>query len=591
MKRAACIVILMLLCCSCMHAQTIELQERIATTLQKIATTKEDTSKLKLYIELSFSLAGAATVNEPVFEDEAISLAEKLSNSPDKKISGYGVRGNAALKTGLGLNHWRSGRFDKALQYHFDALKIYKALGETRHIEELTINIGQDYADKGSYSEALHYFRIALDLYKQSGNLSQQAACYLFFAFVYGSMGNSGESAKWNYEALKIFEKLGDQYAATIAASNLAGNYVELKKYDEALMFYNRSLEVLKKNKDEINRAGVYCSIGNLYETLGNYVEAFANYMMALDIGREIHDGYCLGQAYEYIAGYYIKRGNMDSALTNLFASEKAYMAVGNLQSGANICCRIGDLYLGFHDYKNAKAYFNKAVTVSEGLDNLHVLGEYYQGIQSVDSAGGDWKNAYTHFRKYIFYSDSASGIENSEASIQTVLQYEFDKKEAAAKAAQEKTDIKQRNFRNSVMGGAGFLFILVLVLFNRYRFKQRANKSLQTAYINLQTAQQQLIEAERKATFGEMATRMAHEIQNPLNFVNNFSALTSELVEEIATAHDAAERQEAIHLLKQNLMKIGEHGKRASVIVKQLQEHTNEGTIHAFFENDKFVG
>lgn len=107
-------------------------------------------------------------------------------------------------------------------------------------------------------------------------------------------------------------------------------------------------------------------------------------------------------------------------------------------------------------------------------------------------------------------------------------------------------------------------------------------NQSLE----NLKEAQQQLIKSEKMAAFGSMATRMAHEIQNPLNFVNNFSELSKDLVDEIVSSKTEEEKNDAAKTLIDNLEKINQHGKRASSIISQLQEHSNKGTAHEFFES-----
>jgi len=110
-----------------------------------------------------------------------------------------------------------------------------------------------------------------------------------------------------------------------------------------------------------------------------------------------------------------------------------------------------------------------------ESVPTLPILEGYYSGVQVLDSARGDWQNAYMHFRQYIIYRDSLYDEKNTKASMQTVLQYEFDKKEANAKAEQEKKDIEQRNIRNSISAGlAGALIFLVVV----YRQRNKVSKA-----------------------------------------------------------------------------------------------------------------
>lgn len=108
---------------------------------------------------------------------------------------------------------------------------------------------------------------------------------------------------------------------------------------------------------------------------------------------------------------------------------------------------------------------------------------------------------------------------------------------------------------------------------------------SEQAAYKKLEETQEQLVKSEKMAAFGIVATRVAHEIQNPLNFVNNFSLLSDELIEDINSSTNEEDKKENIALLKINLKRINENGNRASVIVKQLLEHINKGTTNEYFE------
>jgi len=102
-----------------------------------------------------------------------------------------------------------------------------------------------------------------------------------------------------------------------------------------------------------------------------------------------------------------------------------------------------------------------------------------------------------------------------------------------------------------------------------------------------LRTAQDRLVQTEKLASLGQLTAGIAHEIKNPLNFVNNFSALSAELIDELNDAlkptdlddKTRAEIDELTHMLKGNLEKVVQHGKRADSIVKNMLLHSREGS------------
>jgi len=138
----------------------------------------------------------------------------------------------------------------------------------------------------------------------------------------------------------------------------------------------------------------------------------------------------------------------------------------------------------------------------------------------------------------------------------------------------------------NFGLAGAMFGFIGVSFgLYSQYKKKKKANAKLEIAYKELSDTQEQLLRSEKMAAFGVMAGRLSHEILNPLNFVNNFSEMSREIIDEMKNPENATDLDENLQALNENLLKINEHGKRATSIVKLLQEHTTKGTAHEFFE------
>lgn len=110
----------------------------------------------------------------------------------------------------------------------------------------------------------------------------------------------------------------------------------------------------------------------------------------------------------------------------------------------------------------------------------------------------------------------------------------------------------------------------------------KEARKKAEDTLVELRATQKQLIQSEKMASLGELTAGIAHEIQNPLNFVNNFSEVSTELIDEMKAELANGNQPEALEIaddLKQNLEKINHHGKRAGDIVKGMLEHSRTST------------
>ncbi len=155
---------------------------------------------------------------------------------------------------------------------------------------------------------------------------------------------------------------------------------------------------------------------------------------------------------------------------------------------------------------------------------------------------------------------------------------YFYEKEIKVLPIAIDKTKVFEY-YLTSIVGEFISIFILIMIFHN---FKNRAVNSLIEINENLKKTQAQLIQSEKLASLGELTAGIAHEIQNPLNFVNNFSEVSNELIQELKveklkvnSERDEKLEDELLNDISSNLEKINHHGKRAGDIVKGMLQHS----------------
>jgi two-component system, NtrC family, sensor kinase len=525
-------------------------QDRIDSLLGQLPKANEDTNKVKLLIDLSHTCYSINPDKGLNFGKQALALAEKL----DWK------KGMAnATRTIAGNYGYGKSDYAMALKYSLESLQQFKEIGDKTGTARILGDIGVVYWYQSDYPNALNYYFNALRINEEIGNKADMAATLCNIGIVYNSEKEYEKALEYITKANKIDEEIGNKSGIASNVGDIGELYLNLSNHGKALEYTLKSLQLFKELGDKNGIARSLGNIGTVYSEQKNYSKALEYYLEALKISREL--GLKVGIA--------MNLGNIGST----------YLQIAK-DSGTSK-----------HDLttlQEAKAYTDTAIIICKEIGDLNTLIANYKRLSEIQMLLGDNRSALESYKNYALFKDSVFNIEKDKKLTETAMQYAFDKKQAAARAEQEKKDIRQRNIRNSFIAGAAVLLLLLIALINRYRYKQKANKELAAAYENLKNTQQQLVQSEKMAAFGVMASRMAHEIQNPLNFVNNFSELSRDLAHEIISPGSEEEKKEAAQDLISNLEKINHYCNRASSIINQLQEHARSGTAQQFFEEEK---
>jgi signal transduction histidine kinase len=207
-------------------------------------------------------------------------------------------------------------------------------------------------------------------------------------------------------------------------------------------------------------------------------------------------------------------------------------------------------------------------------LRDYELLADLYTRI-------GDYKNANTAFIRFIELQKALQADKAKYATLSFETEQQIAANELALTNSRNEAELAATS-RNYSIGIAALLVLLGLGIFARYRNQKKTNLALGKAMSELKASQTQLVHAEKMASLGELTAGIAHEIQNPLNFVNNFSETSKELLDEMKTALAAGDHAEATAIaddVMKSLEKINSHGKRADSIVKGMLQHSRSST------------
>jgi len=455
-------------------------QERIDSLKTELKIIKADTGKVNISNDLcrQFWQSGDYLAAQKYAQD-ALIYAQKIKYP----------KGEAEAYRNIGNIYNDRGNYQKALDDHSAALKIYEAIGDSNGIAACYNNIGNVFYGRGNYSEALKNYFSALKINKETGNKNWSAINYDNIGGIYYLLGNYPEALKNYLAALKIYEddssgSAEDKNEIAAAYINVGTVYSAQKNNTEALKNYFAALKINEGTGNNNGIATAYNNIGSVYHAHYNYSKALKNYFAALKIIEHISTGSIgdksgIAAAYNNIGAVYYARGAYAEALKNYFVSLKTNEATGDKYGTALYYNNIGLAYVKLNQVKESKTWLRKGLNMSMQIGAKEWIKESYRGLASADSAQGNYNAALENYKMFIRYRDSIYNEDNTKKLTQAAMQYEFDKKQMAdsLQSAQVQALAAERLKKQQTYTAMGAGLVVLLLGFSGLVF--RNNKKL----------------------------------------------------------------------------------------------------------------
>jgi signal transduction histidine kinase len=442
------------------------------------------------------------------------------------------------------------------------------------------LRIAEAYSQKG--------FTLAAKIGYGDGKL----LCALSLGFIKVRTYDHAKALQLLFEAKEYAESHGKFAEQAKAISYISSIYALNKDYEKALKYMQQAKSIQKNHRISEASNPINLPLGVIYRDMGNVDSALTCFQKAFELQTSNELPYISSTAF-YLADLYAKMGQPEKAFQyyrkcifysthfrNDYALPRAQLGLAKLFE------KMGKL--------DSTIYYSKKV-LTNNTENPY----FYMTAFGAATLLAEIYNKDQRPNEALKYYKIASTAKDSLFSIDKMRRIEkimFEEKDREM-VLQRQLEANRLAFQNQIRlySLSGILVTILVILFIVYRNnhqKQKANARLQeqkekveSALSQLRATQAQLIQSEKLASLGELTAGIAHEIQNPLNFVNNFAEISVDLAKEINEEidKDPIDKEfvkELMGDLTQNQQKINHHGQRASAIVKGMLEHSRSRDV-----------
>ena len=517
----------------------------------------------------------------------------QLERANDYNLKAISLADSISFEKGLAeANRCRGVIFSfkkdtSGLHYLEKALTLFRQLNDKRGIAATLNNQGGFYVDKGEYAKALDVMTESLSLFTELHDLEAIGAVTNRMGVIYEEQSDFAAALDYYLKALAIRQQIGDKPGTAFSLTRVGNMYAKLNQLPQALDYYQQAYALSKTLGRNQNLSNVSIAIGDLYKKQGNYKEALNYYNISFKAEEEFGGKDGVSVSSQRLGELYLLQRNYDHALFN-FQRALDITNKNDLSKSAPILYSISKVYYEKGDYAKAKENANRSLEIALKNKKYASAKDASLMLSQVYAAEDDYQKAYQYRLQYDGAKDSVLNEDLNKRLASLQQSFEIKNRQTQIdllsrdKQLKESELNRQKQQRIAFIIGIVLFLILVIVLAGSNRQKQRTNRLLENTLSNLKAAQSQLIQSEKMASLGELTAGIAHEIQNPLNFVNNFSEVNNELIDEVKSQKSKLKSEELDGLLNdifQNNEKITHHGKRADAIVKGMLQHSRSST------------
>lgn len=519
-------------------ANSGDYEQAWALFAETLNAAREEVGAVTVYIDCLIALAGTALKMGDA--NQSMGLATEAFNLAQE--SGY-AKGVANSCNHFGSMKLQQGDVEGALEYLQEALNQAKPLQSQAINYPIYSNLGIAYMLQGNFPEALEHFNYTLLESQKVGHQLAEALTCINIANLYNGQGNYPRALTLALHALGIYQLLADDNNTSYALGLLGDIYKDLKQYPEAVAYYQQALSLRVKTKDGFGQATSYHQLGSVLALQGTYDMAAEHLLHAREICESQGLVSLLATVYLELGGLYILQERYKDAYEALNTGNEHATTAGHKHLRNKFLQYSGELELNRGKPDEALPILLEGEALADELSLEDDLRKIHLLLSQCYERLGDMEQALAYHKRYYERDQKIHGEENTRliASLEFGHQLEQKTKEA--------------------------------------EIERLKHVELKKAYDELKTTQDRLVQQEKLVSLGRLVTGIAHELQNPLNFVTNFSSLSIDLVEELEDAADEEERKELIGDINDNLQKISTHGKRASAIVKGMLDLKRDGS------------